>query len=197
MNDLCPSCGTPTEPGAMFCDNCGAKLAAPAPVAAPAPQSPNTRLSCPSCGHGNMPGSVFCENCGQALEQIQAAPPAPPAPVPAPPPAAASISGQFIVIDSNITIPIPAGKSELLLGREDPVSQIFPEIDLDQHDGLNSGVSRRHAKVTLENGQTMLEDLNAVNYTHLNGQRLTPGQKYPLNSGDELMLGKLRLRYQA
>ena len=196
MNTLCPSCGTQTEPGAMFCDNCGAKLEAPMPAAVASAPTPNPQagITCPSCGHLNAPGSAFCENCGQALAQPPAPAPAPaadavaaPSPVPAPvaaPPPIAAISGSFIVVESNTAIPIPDGKSELLLGREDPVSQIFPEIDLDPHDGLNCGVSRRHAKVTLESGQLMIEDLNAVNYTHLNGQRLTTRQKYPLNNGD-------------
>lgn len=43
----------------------------------------------------------------------------------------------------------------------------------------------------------MIEDLNSVNKTHLRGLPLVPGQKYPLHSGDELLLGRLRLVYSA
>ena len=68
---------------------------------------------------------------------------------------------------------------------------------LEAHDALNQGVSRYHAKLTVQGGQVYVEDLKTANYTNLRGQRLQPGQKYPLNNGDELILGRLRLVYYA
>lgn len=105
------------------------------------------------------------------------------------------VTGRFVVQTTNAALPIPPGKAEIIIGREDPVSGTFPDVDLEAHDGLNQGVSRRHAKITVENGQVVIEDLNTVNHTHLRGQQLVPGQKFPLNNGDEVVLGRLRLIY--
>jgi pSer/pThr/pTyr-binding forkhead associated (FHA) protein len=135
-------------------------------------------------------------------------PPAPPAYVPPeqayPPqpvqpqwqaPASYTVTGSFKVVATGASIPIPVGKTEILIGREDPVSGNFPDVDLDPHDGLNQGVSRQHCKLSMQGSQLVVEDLNAVNKTHLRGQQLIPGQKVPLNAGDELVLGRLRLVY--
>jgi membrane protease subunit (stomatin/prohibitin family) len=50
----CPKCGALHAPGAKFCPNCGAQLAAPAPI-------------CSKCGTQNAPGAKFCANCGTPL----------------------------------------------------------------------------------------------------------------------------------
>ncbi len=216
MSAVCPSCGQPTTPGAVFCDNCGHNLAAAMPPSAsPAPVAGMT--PCPACGFGNVTGAMFCENCGSALaapapQPAYVPPPPPPpqdlgTPPPPPPPVAQpvpmqpqmplTISGTFVVVATGASIPIPPGKTEVLVGREDPVSGNFPDVDMDPHDGLNQGVSRQHCKLSLQNGQLMVEDMNAVNKTHLHGQQLLPGQKVPLNNGDELVLGRLRLIYNS
>ncbi len=48
---ICPSCGTENRPGAKFCMECGAGLAA----------------GCPSCGTINPPGAKFCSECATPL----------------------------------------------------------------------------------------------------------------------------------
>jgi pSer/pThr/pTyr-binding forkhead associated (FHA) protein len=107
------------------------------------------------------------------------------------------MSGFLLIESSGVRIGLPTHKTEALLGREDPVSNNFPEIDLAPHDGLNQGVSRKHARLVLENGQLMLEDLNAVNHTYLNGQRLEAGKKAAVSDGDVIVLGKLKLVYKS
>jgi pSer/pThr/pTyr-binding forkhead associated (FHA) protein len=103
--------------------------------------------------------------------------------------------GRFVIQATQATLPIPPGKMEVLIGREDPVSGVFPEINLDPHNGVDNGVGRTHAKLTTMGGQVYIEDLNSVNKTRLRGQVLTPNQKQPLNTGDEIMLGKMKLIY--
>jgi len=49
-------------------------------------------------------------------------------------------------------------------------------------------VSRRHARLRLEAGVYMLEDLGSTNGTFVNGQRLTSPQR--LRNGDTIMLGE-------
>ena len=219
----CPSCNTPAPPGAVFCDHCGYDLRTVAPpeppaLPAPAPQAGTGDIICPSCQHVNIAGSAFCENCGAQLAQ------AAPAPPPAQqatgtwqqqPPAASdygmsglqippksqslldTIQGRFVIQDTQVSLPIPSGKQEIILGREDPVSGVFPDIDLDPHGGHEAGVGRRHARLIIKGGQVYLEDLDSVNGTAVNRQRIAARQSVPLKSGDEIRLGKLALMYFA
>ena len=48
-------------------------------------------------------------------------------------------------------------------------------------------VSKRHARVALENGQLLLEDLNSTNGTYVNGRRLS--EPYTLRPGDRIFIG--------
>ena len=166
---------------------------------------PEGDLNCPSCGHANIAGSAFCENCGSQLSVQPATPPvSPPTPVevpptpspvtpppvatpvqppvaepepPPPPPPPSFITGHFVILEGNQTLPIPQGKQTIVIGREDPVSGIFPDIDLDQHGGQDAGVGRRHAQLVLQAGQLHIEDLDSVNGTVVNKQKIPPTTK--------------------
>lgn len=77
-------------------------------------------------------------------------------------------------------------KSEIILGREDNVDITIPA----------SAVSRRHARLILEDGQYFIEDLGSSNGTFINGESLT--KRRPLNSGDRIRLGQIiNLVYEA
>ena len=68
-------------------------------------------------------------------------------------------------------------------------------MDLDADDP-EAKVSRRHARVTLRDGQYFLEDLGSTNGTFVNrGKRLIPGHRQTLNDGDEIIVGKTFLRF--
>ena len=116
---------------------------------------------------------------------------APPVGVPGP----SGITGRLVVQGSNATINIPPNASEAFVGRSDPVSGIFPEIDLDPHGGHDSGVGRKHARLFMQGGQLMLEDLKSVNGTMLNKKKVFPGQPQPVSNGDELRFGKIAMNY--
>jgi CRP-like cAMP-binding protein len=84
-----------------------------------------------------------------------------------------------------------------LIGRYDPVTGTRPEIDLTQVD-INRSVSRRHARIVLEDGGFMLaEEVGALNGTFVNGQRLTAGKPAAIKSGDRLGLGMVSLLFKA
>jgi hypothetical protein len=203
MSVICPSCQTPAEYGAVFCDNCGANLqnvqAAPQQPA-PAVASPAVAgIKCPNCGFENVAGSAFCENCGfqlggaavgQGGAAVATTPQHPPVVTPA-----GFVTGRLVIQASNTSLQIPTGKSEVTLGREDPVSSVFPEIDLDPHGGQDAGVGRQHCKLIAQGGQVFVEDLNSVNGSFLNKQKLIAGQRTVINAGDELRLGKMVLVY--
>src|SRR6266849_797135 len=84
-------------------------------------------------------------------------------------------------------------KDSNLLGRTDPHSNIFPEIDLSRFDP-ETKVSRRHARIWLEGETFLVEDLGSVNGTVINDSvRLAPRQPRVLDSGDKLRVGETTL----
>lgn len=60
----------------------------------------------------------------------------------------------------------------------------------------DSSISRMHARLTEEDGQIFLEDLNATNGTYKNGVRLKPYEKVEIDREDEIKLGKLEFTYR-
>jgi pSer/pThr/pTyr-binding forkhead associated (FHA) protein len=115
-------------------------------------------------------------------------------PTPQPPPPD-SVTGRLVIQASNVSLAIPQGKTVIVIGREDPVSGVFPDIDLDPHGGHEGGVGRRHAQIILQGGQLYIEDLDSVNGTVVNKQKIAPRQPRSLNHGDELRFGKMVLTY--
>jgi FHA domain len=85
--------------------------------------------------------------------------------------------------------------NESMIGRWDADGGIFPDVDLDQDDP-EAKVSRRHARIQYANNQYLIEDLGSTNGTFINrGPRLLPGNKQPLNNGDEIIVGKTFLKF--
>lgn len=167
-----------------------------------------THSICSACGHPNMPGETFCQACGVQLAPVASIPPPPPvpfsasSPVPAkqidqvPPDQIIGISGKLVVVLGQVEVQLPGGKTEILIGRADPVRDIFPDVDLGQLGGDRQGVSRLHARMLMDGEQLFLEDLNSTNFTFLNNERLQPGVRYPLQSGDKIRLGLMSLEYR-
>lgn len=89
-------------------------------------------------------------------------------------------------------------KAEYTLGRVDPASGAFPDVDLAPFEGVEAGVSRRHAKITrVGEGRIYIMDLASTNYTHVNGERLEPFEPRLLEDGDVIHLGTLKLVFHA
>ncbi len=89
---------------------------------------------------------------------------------------------------------IPMNGSQLIIGRSDPIRQIFPEVDLSTLD-TDRMVSRRQARVTQHDGRFYVEDLKALNATRLNGVALPPNEEYELQDGDMLRAGNIEIRF--
>ena len=86
-------------------------------------------------------------------------------------------------------------EAESQIGRWDADGGIFPDVDLDSDDP-EAKVSRRHARITLRNGEYFVEDVGSTNGTFVNrGKRLLPGRPEPLRENDEIILGKTFLRF--
>ena len=78
------------------------------------------------------------------------------------------------------------------MGRVDPGSDVFPEIDLTEH-GPAKNISRRHASIRVQADAVVIEDLGSINGTLINGKRLEPYIPEILCDGDSLVLGKLQI----
>jgi hypothetical protein len=199
------SLGHENPDGSLFCDECGEPLASGAPVAAPATVQDAGSQVCPSCGATSPAGELFCSNCGSPLGSAAPAPaPAAAAPAPdfTPAPAAApvataapALTARLIVEADNQEFDL-SGKDNIVIGREDAVSNIFPDVDLTPHGGEEGGVSRLHARIFVENGQYMLEDENSTNFTFLNRQKLAGKSPAVLHDNDEIKLGRVLLRFK-
>lgn len=92
-------------------------------------------------------------------------------------------------------------KSENLVGRRDPMSNIFPEVDLSKFDPQTK-ISRKHARIWREADKYMIEDLGSSNGTYLMQAlsekiRLIPNQSKVLHNGDKIILGDTTLHFIA
>lgn len=90
----------------------------------------------------------------------------------------------------------PLSNREANIGRWDADGGVFPDVDLDSDDP-EAKVSRRHARISLRDGNYQIEDLGSTNGTFINrGRRLAPGDRHPLKDGDEIIVGKTFLRFR-
>ncbi len=66
------------------------------------------------------------------------------------------------------------------------------DYDLTAYGAYQSGVSRRHAMISLLDGSLYIEDLGSTNGTRINGAQMTAKRKYRLRDGDEIEMARLR-----
>jgi hypothetical protein len=177
----CPVCGASAMPGEAFCDNCGASLMSsgsgtPSGVSSPSYNPPPSYSSAPMGSGGGTYGSAA------------------PAPAPAP---SRDLHASLVITapPPPATIQIP-NRNELIVGRSDPQSNSYPDVDLGPYGGLDLGVSRRHFRLTRTGDTFYLEDLNAMNGSVVNGQRMPPYTLHPLRNGDRIVLGKLEMAFE-
>ncbi len=143
---------------------------------------------CGFCGGRIAADDVFCAHCGarQPLAGMGAS-----ASLRASRPTAKLVVAGTTELDASFILQ----KDNNLVGRTDPHSNIFPEIDLSKFDP-ETKVSRRHARIWLEGETFLVEDLGSVNGTVINDSvRLAPRQPRVLDSGDKLRLGETTLHF--
>lgn len=85
------------------------------------------------------------------------------------------------------------GTEGFIIGRSDGSTNYIPDIDFANAKAREMGVSRKHAALVRYRGTVQVIDLNSVNGTFLNDERLIPDVPYPLKNGDQLRLGNLEL----
>lgn len=149
-------------------------------------------IECPSC-HSLFPeNTLFCEECGAYLPLGDGE---------ATDPLASAVEAKgsrrayktlILSVRDGGRIELPLSR-EVIIGRLDAGRSIFPDVDLTNEQGIEKGLSRRHARISHREGQVVLEDLHSLNGTFLNTARLVPDVPYPLKDGDQVQLGKLVL----
>jgi serine/threonine-protein kinase len=142
---------------------------------------------CGFCGGRIAADDIFCAHCGsrQPLGGTDSSPR-----LVARPTAKLVVAGTT-ELDASFNLQ----RDSNLVGRTDPLSNIFPEVDLSRFDPQTK-VSRRHARIWREGAAYMVEDLGSVNGTVINDIiRLEPRQPRPLDSGDRIKLGETTLHF--
>ncbi len=209
----CAECDVENMDGVEYCDGCGHKLeaaadgaeAAPAATEeAPVDEAAATEVSdsadeAPAAAEAvqEVPEAAVPEAAEEApaVEPIveEPAPVSAPAPEPAAPTVAAAAAGQTakltVMRGGTIGKEFPLQAGDNLIGRWDPDSGSFPEVDLETDD-TEARISRKHALIKF--GDTItIEDIGSLNGTFVNrGQRLEPGSPATLKDGDEIIIGK-------
>ena len=162
-------------------------------------------VKCPICQRENPENTLLCNECGAYLlggngnetdllpvsgvtwmnrEETTGAPGVD---------VTSPLSLKLTIPDSGRDVEVPLTK-EVTIGRLDPTSASFPDVDLTRDDALDKGISRRHAKITRRGREVFIEDLGSMNGTFVNRKKLTPYLPEALRNGDQLQLGKLMLR---
>ena len=143
---------------------------------------------CGFCGGRIAADDIFCAHCGarQPMAGVGSS-----ATLRAARPTAKLVVAGTTELDASFVLQ----KDNNLLGRTDPHSNVFPEIDLSRFDP-ETKVSRRHARIWREGDTFLVEDLGSVNGTVINDSvRLAPRQPRVLDSGDKLRLGETTLHF--
>ncbi|HEY0077616.1 MAG TPA: protein kinase [Pyrinomonadaceae bacterium] len=141
---------------------------------------------CGFCGGRIAADDVFCAHCGakQPLANASAAL------------RAARATAKLVVAGTTeLDASFQLNKDTNIVGRTDPHSNIFPEVDLSKFDP-ETKISRRHARIWREGDTFLVEDLGSVNGTVINDSiRLGPRQPRALENGDKLRLGETTLHF--
>ncbi len=152
----------------------------------------NQNVFCGFCGQRIVATDLFCAFCGAKQPIAQHG-------------VHSEIYSQVpatakLVIEGTSELSAPAyslQKNETLVGRRDPMSNIFPEVDLSKYDPQTK-ISRRHARIWRDGNSFLVEDLGSSNGTVLASSmndplRLPPHKPHTLISGDKIKIGDTTL----
>jgi serine/threonine-protein kinase len=154
----------------------------------------NQAVFCGFCGQRIVATDLFCAFCGAKQPIAQKG-------------VHAEIYGRGVataklLVEGTSELQSPVfslDKPEILIGRRDPMSNIFPEVDLSKYDPQTK-ISRRHARIWREGNTFLVEDLGSSNGTMLlpivhDSFRLAPRQPHALTNGDKIKVGDTTLHF--
>jgi hypothetical protein len=164
-------------------------------------------IECPSCGRRHRPGTLFCSECGVYLptggplrtepvsEEDLPSPQVSPRPrkTVKEPNAAPPVPLHIEIVSTGRQIELPP-IAKVRIGRLDAANNVVPDLDLTPDVQPGDGVSRLHCRIHQRGSTYLVEDIGSANGTFLNGQRLTSYLSYVLENGDELQLGRFKIK---
>ena len=104
---------------------------------------------------------------------------------------------QLLVVGEKADVEFILDNYANLIGRVDPETRSYPNIDLTAYDP-SAKISRRHAKIYSMDGRNYwLEDLGSFNGTSLNGVRIGPRQPQPIHDGDDILFGNTAVIFRS
>ena len=106
--------------------------------------------------------------------------------------AGSAVKPRLIIRDKNITLTLPP-KNEIIIGRT--FSTSLADVNLEPHDASKFGVSRRHARIMRQGDRWLIEDLNSLNGTFVNGKSVRAGRPVELKEGDLIRLSYMNLTF--
>lgn len=165
--------------------------------------------SCPQCGYTNISNTLFCDACGAPLRDDIVVEPtrlyeetvnggavgdfqyrAPPSE------RTTLVTGQWalVILPQRHIVRLPEIPS-IILGRGHHHKDPF--IDLEPYGAHVAGVSRRHARLTRKGMGVYIEDLSSTNGTYVNRVRIPAHTPTPVQPGDIIKLGRMKILIQA
>ena len=204
--ETCPGCGKKVTAEMKFCNGCGAGLRQAPPPPPPPPDDPAgatmvapppvpvvSRAPEPVLLPEPLPrdedegvNTIEPVNQGGGGEDISAAPSSDDG----------SANGSTIfkltcVEGFRVGKQYLLYKDDMLLGRLDAESEIYPDIELeDQDDGY---VSRRHARIRKNGSRVTVQDLGGENGTFIDGRPCPPMKELEVRCDQVIRLGKVSL----
>ena len=162
----CKNCGQQQEKENLFCSQCGAKLVE-------------------DDGLRTMPINNV-EKGGLVTNRLQGSGALPNTPL-------GKARLNLHIIRSGQILPL-SGPGEYIVGRVSEGQSILPDIDLEPYNAYESGVSRLHVRIKIEDESMWITDLGSANGTRVNNQKLAPHQNYPLSNKDVVRLGRMSIQ---
>ncbi|MEA4944162.1 MAG: FHA domain-containing protein [Propionicimonas sp.] len=200
---VCPNCGTPNVPDALFCEACGNDFLGGSPAASPVEAAADGIWDAEPTASPSEPVEAGIPPADPAATGIPAAPlgstPVPPPAQPATPPSQPTPANPVVdwvaelwidpdwYASQGSTDPLPSPglpdivplvKQTNLIGRVSRSRNIYPEIDCE----LDTGTSRRHARLSTDGSRWWIEDLESANGTFV-GSASGPLPAMPIPRG--------------
>ncbi|MDR2132488.1 MAG: FHA domain-containing protein [Clostridiales Family XIII bacterium] len=181
---LCPACGEHNPPALLECKECetdltGVEVVDDAILAArnDATQGAATSrddkglVKLCDCGAENAPQARKCSSCGEDISDVRATEREAVAKPPSSPVVLRAFDGSF---SFAVTKPVT------IIGRECEMGEYLKD---------KTYVSRKHAKVTVVEGEVYIENLSGTNRTFVNDAAIPSDAPTLLKNGDEVGLG--------
>jgi hypothetical protein len=163
-------------------------------------------IECPSCKHREFVGTLFCSECGARLVNVSAMPTMSISPnrireevaatKPSPPSGPDLTSGALLglrIINTGEILSL-VGRDNYTIGRSIEGQAILPEVDLSRFEAYDAGISRMHAELRIESDGFYVIDLESSNGTFVNGKLIPAQEAEPVQHGDIIQLGRLRVQ---